>query len=72
MPWDELSPDAADKLTVPEVVNIYLPGAALAATVADEDGPVASKRVSLELRWRAPGGQPAGPVKLTTWVFPEE
>jgi hypothetical protein len=72
VPQDQLTPDAAEKLTIPEVVNLYLPGATLGATIADEDGPVASKRLSLTLGWRSAGGQPAGPMKLTTWVFAEE
>src|SRR3990172_1343520 len=67
-PWDQLTPQAAEKLTVPDVVNTYLPGAALTATVEDEQEPVNLKRVSIELGWRTPNGQPAGPLRLTAWV----
>lgn len=72
VPWDKLTPDAADKLTVPDVVNLYLPAAALSATVAEEQEPVAAKRLSVELRWHAPNGQPTAPLRLTTWVYPED
>jgi type II secretory pathway pseudopilin PulG len=70
-PWDELTPDAADKLTVPDVVNLYLPSAALSADVVEEQQP-AAKRLSVELRWQAPNGQPSAPLRLTTWVYPED
>ena len=33
LPWDELTPEAAAKLTLPEVATLYLPGAALSAAV---------------------------------------
>jgi Tfp pilus assembly protein PilV len=70
-PWDQLTPETAGKLTVPDVVNLYLPGAAFSASVAEQEQPLASKRLSVELRWRGPSGQPAGPLRLTTWVFPD-
>jgi len=72
LPWDQLSPEAAGKLTIPDVVNFYLPGAALAATVAEAEEPVKSKRLSVELRWRMPNGQPTAPLRLTTWVYLDE
>ena len=72
VPWDELTPDVASKLTVPDVVNLYLPSAALSASVVDEERPVTAKRLSVELRWQAPNGQPAAPLRLTTWVYPED
>jgi prepilin-type N-terminal cleavage/methylation domain-containing protein len=72
LPWDELSPEAAGKLTLPEAAQLYLPGAALSAAVEDANQPVESKRLSVELRWNAPNGQPAVPLRLTTWVCPEE
>jgi hypothetical protein len=71
-PWDRLTPDAAGKLTIPEVARLYLPGAVLSATVAADDQPVESKRLSVELRWRTPSGRPSAPLRLTTWVYPEE
>ena len=72
MPWDQLTQGTADKLTIPAVAKLYLPGAALAATVADAEAPVKSKRLSVELRWRTPTGQPSAPLRLTTWVSADE
>jgi len=71
LPWNELTPDAANKLTLPDVVNLYLPSAAFSAVVAEEQQPIAAKRLSVELRWQAPNGQPAAPLRLTTWVYPD-
>lgn len=72
VPWDRLSPESANQLMIPDVAKLYLPGAALVATVADADSPVQSKRLSVELRWRSPSGQPAAPLRLTTWVYADE
>jgi prepilin-type N-terminal cleavage/methylation domain-containing protein len=72
VPWEELTPEAAGKLTVPDSVKAYLPDAILAAKVTDVQEPVAGKRVSLELTWNAPNGQPAAPAILTVWTFPHE
>jgi prepilin-type N-terminal cleavage/methylation domain-containing protein len=72
VPWDRLSPEVANKLTIPDVAKLYLPGAALLATVTDAESPVESKCLSVELRWRTPSGQPTAPLRLTTWVFSDE
>ena len=71
VPWDELTPDSAGKLTVPDVVRLYLPGVALSAAVEPANEPIESKRLSVELRWRMPNGQQSAPLRLTTWVYPE-
>ncbi len=72
LPWDELTPEAAAKLTLPEVATLYLPGAALSAAVENANQPVESKRLSVELRWNAPNGKPAAPLRVTTWVYPDD
>jgi Tfp pilus assembly protein PilE len=68
-PWDELTPATAGQVTLPEVATMHLPGASVAATVADVTDPVAAKRLAIELQWNSPTGQPARPVQLTTWVY---
>ena len=72
VPWDQLTPDTASKLTIPEAAKLHLLGAALSATVADDDEPIESKRLSVELRWQTPSGQPSAPLRLTTWVYPDD
>jgi type II secretory pathway pseudopilin PulG len=70
MPWDDLTASAADEIAVPETMAHHLPGAKLNVTVSEESEPVVAKRATLELRWNGPRGQPAAPVRLTTWAFP--
>jgi type II secretory pathway pseudopilin PulG len=72
MRWDDLTPQAAERLAVPDQVQPFLPGAKLEAVVVDEQEPVAAKRIFVKLTWTSPGGQPAGPVQLTAWSFPDE
>jgi prepilin-type N-terminal cleavage/methylation domain-containing protein len=72
VPWTELTPAAADKLSVPAVAKLYLPGAALSAAVTNANQPIESKRLSVELRWNSPNGKPAAPLRVTTWVYPED
>jgi type II secretory pathway pseudopilin PulG len=69
IPWAELTPEAAGKLTVPDAVKPFLPEAKLAATVTDLQEPVAAKRVSIELTWNAPNGINSRPARLTVWSF---
>jgi Tfp pilus assembly protein PilE len=68
-PWGELTPTAAGDVTLPEVAKMHLPGASVEATVADVTDPVAAKRLAVEVEWNSPNGQPARPVRLTTWVY---
>ena len=69
MSWEMLNQQAANSLALPELVRTRLPGATLTAIVADEPLPVAAKRLLVEISWDAPNGQPAGPLRLATWVF---
>lgn len=68
-PWDELTAASAGQVTLPEVAKTHLPGASVVATVADVTDPVAAKRLAIELQWNSLHGQPARPVRLTTWVY---
>ncbi len=70
--WDDLTPQLADELTVPQRVRPFLPGAKIKATVVDEQEPVEAKRITVQLTWNSLGGQPAGPVRLTAWAFPDD
>lgn len=72
MRWEELTPTAAEAVEIPEVAKSFLPNASIKAAIINEQEPVAAKRIQVELTWTAPGGQPAGPVRLTSWAFPDE
>jgi prepilin-type N-terminal cleavage/methylation domain-containing protein len=69
LPWDELTPEAANRTNVPAVSQTHLPGAKLSIAVHEEQEPLSAKRVTVALTWNGPNGQPSGPVRLTTWVF---
>jgi len=70
IPWDQLTSGSASQITIPESVTSYLPGAKLIVSLEDETDP-AAKRVRVEITWNGHGDQRAGPVRLTSWVFPE-
>jgi prepilin-type N-terminal cleavage/methylation domain-containing protein len=70
MPWDQLTAEAASQIATPELAAPYLPGAKLTVVVNEETDPPA-KRVVVEITWNGHGGRRAGPVRLTSWVFPE-
>jgi prepilin-type N-terminal cleavage/methylation domain-containing protein len=70
MPWEQLTTEAASQIAIPELAAPYLPGAKLTATVKDETDPPA-KRVLVEITWNGRGGQRSQPVRLTSWVFPD-
>ena len=72
MAWDDLTPQAAEQLALPDQARPFLPGAKLEAAIVDEAEPVAAKRIVVKLTWNGPGGQPTGPVRLTAWTFRDE
>jgi prepilin-type N-terminal cleavage/methylation domain-containing protein len=70
IPWDNLPTEAEKQFPLPEAAVAHLSGAELKVTVHDEVEPVA-KRIAVELTWQGNGANRAGPVRLTSWVFPE-
>jgi hypothetical protein len=71
-PWEELTTESVDQLEIPAVVAVHLLNPELLVHLEEEHEPIASKRVTVELLWTGPNGQPSGPGRLTTWVFPDE
>jgi hypothetical protein len=71
-PWNELTAEAANDITIPTAVRPFLPGAKLAITLSDVPEPVPAKLATVELTWTAPNGRSAGPARLTSWVYPDE
>jgi len=72
IPWDKLTTTSATQVGIPKPLEPYLPGAALKITLQDDAAPVNSKRLHVELGWSGPGGQPVAPVRLTTWIYPDQ
>jgi len=71
MAWDSLTTEAANQISIPELAKPYLPNAKLIVAVNDETDPPA-KRVVVEITWNGRGGQRSQPVRLTSWIFPED
>jgi hypothetical protein len=68
-PWDEITPDAMAKLSIPPALEPYLPGASVTASISELQEPVPARRVLLALAWTAPNGQAAAPARLTVWKY---
>jgi type II secretory pathway pseudopilin PulG len=69
--WSELNSAAANNIAIPVKLRPYLSDGKLAVAVTDETAPTA-KRISVEMTWAERSGRVIAPVRLTTWVFPDE
>ena len=72
LPWDSLTTESAQQTQIPAPLGKFLPGARLAVNVVEEQMPVVSKRISVELTWTGTSGQAGAPARLTSWVFPDQ
>jgi type II secretory pathway pseudopilin PulG len=71
VPWEQLTAESVEHITIPDQAVPHLPGAKVAIAVNEELEP-AAKRVLVEITWGSGGGKRTAPVRLTSWVFPEE
>jgi hypothetical protein len=69
MPWNDLTTETAQKITIPDRLRPYISGGKLIVEVAEEANP-AAKRVSATMTWEDCKGRATAPIRLTTWVFP--
>lgn len=67
--FDELTPERAGAVKIPEAFRDRWPEATLSARVIDEPEERA-KRINLELRWQEQRGGPTVPIRLTAWIYP--
>jgi hypothetical protein len=65
--WDNLTPERLASLKPEDELLAAVPGAKLTATLAEEAGPPAAKRVRLSITWTNSAGQPVEPLSLTIW-----
>jgi Tfp pilus assembly protein PilE len=70
-PFEQLAPETAARLQIPDAVKPYLPNATVAATVDEVADPIPAKRVAVAIEWTTSAGA-ALPTRLTTWVYPEQ
>ena len=71
LPWDQLTTESAQHFELLPDFESRLPGAKVAIAVAEEPMPVASKRITVALTWTGAKGEIGAPVRLTSWVFPD-
>ena len=71
-PYDELTAEKLEGLAPSDDLLAATPAAVLTATVTDEAGPPASKRVRLEVHWTNSAGAHVEPVGLTVWKHRRE
>jgi hypothetical protein len=69
IPWDELTTDAVEQITVPPAIAERLPAVKLSIELADEPEPTA-KRARVEVSWQNPARQMSS-LSLTSWSFPD-
>lgn len=62
----------AEQSDVPEEYRQVLPDAELEVNLTPTEEPLVGQKVSVTLRWTNRSGQNARPVRLTTYVYPDE
>jgi Tfp pilus assembly protein PilV len=70
-PWERLADDAG-QARLSDAAERSLPGAELKVAVEPADAPIVGKRVSIRLHWKNRAGEFDAPVRLTTWVYPQD
>jgi hypothetical protein len=68
-PWDQLTAESVQELTIPEQLKPTLSGAKLSCELTEETEPPA-KRINMTLTSGDSRGQQPVSVRLTVWVFP--
>src|SRR3982751_5473492 len=58
IPWYQLTLESAKKVTIPQPINDYLPGAKLSVSLNEEAAPTSSKRLHVDLTWNGADGHP--------------
>ncbi len=71
VPWDELTPESARQLQLPEQAPRALPNGQLEIEISSPPEEPDAKRVTVEIRWRNGAGKLVSPVRLVTWRFRE-
>ena len=70
--YAELTSDKLVKEVASDWSRDLCPGAELKLMVQDVAGPPAGKQLTAEFTWNQRRTQHAPPIRLTTWVFPQE
>ena len=68
-PWESLTAEAAAAVELSPQAREMLSESELKIEVANEPGQPSAKRLTVQVRWQRRPGQPAAPVRLTSWVY---
>jgi hypothetical protein len=68
-PWSELSTAALAKEKPSASAAHQLPGAELKIEIVPSAAEPNAKRITATLRWQDRSGQPAAPVRISTWRY---
>jgi prepilin-type N-terminal cleavage/methylation domain-containing protein len=71
-PFEQLTADSVRDAVLSQDVAGSLPHGELTVSVRDENTPVNSKQVRVQIRWQSRTGQWQAPVRLTSWVYRKE
>ena len=71
-PYEELTPETAEKIELPEALRSQLPGAKLEVEITEPDTQPPAKRIRMRLVWNQRSGMPLSPIRLTAWVHEKE
>jgi prepilin-type N-terminal cleavage/methylation domain-containing protein len=69
LPWDELTEAKLATLKPSAECEAANPTATIAATLAEDDGPPAAKRIRIEVAWTNAVGQQVDPLGVTLWRY---
>lgn len=69
LPWDELTAERAAKLALSPEAKRSLADGVLQITVAEPEGDLPGKRITVQIAWTPRSGLPAEQVRLVAWRF---
>ena len=67
--WENATLDQAKAIQLSKPAREVLPDAELMVAVTTPESVPATKRISVELKWRNRAGEFDAPVRLTTWLY---
>jgi len=69
LPWQRLSKESLQRLKLSEAARRGLRSPELVIELAEPVGPVPTKQVVIQVRWRDSVGRPIRPVWLVAWFY---
>ena len=67
--WQQLSENSLASIAISDQAQRFLTDARLETKIQAEEGPPASKRVTIELSWKNYARDYVAPVRVTSWFY---